>query len=93
MNQQEVLLSREPVALFKILKFENLAASGGEAKQFISEGRVRVNGRVETRKARKMRSGDVIECHGMVMKLIAGPKMVSDGSTPQGEAEDDHGTQ
>ncbi|MCL6416109.1 RNA-binding S4 domain-containing protein [Aestuariirhabdus sp. Z084] len=55
---------REPVELFKILKFEGMVASGGDAKSAIAEGQVLVNGEVETRKRRKMLSGDVLEFHG-----------------------------
>ena len=56
-----VELSREPVELYKILKFEGLVASGGEAKMVISEGMVLVNGKVETRKRKKIVAGDTIE--------------------------------
>jgi len=52
---------QEPIELYKVLKFENLVSSGGEAKYAISEGRVRVNGDIETRKRKKIVSGDVIE--------------------------------
>ncbi len=58
---REVLISKEPVELFKLLKFEGMAASGGEAKYFISEGKVLVNGETETRKRKKIISGDIIE--------------------------------
>ena len=43
------------------MKFENIVASGGEAKHVISEGPVRVNGEVETRKRKKIFSADVVE--------------------------------
>ncbi|MBI5604424.1 MAG: RNA-binding S4 domain-containing protein [Deltaproteobacteria bacterium] len=56
-----VKISEEPVELYKILKFENLVDSGGEAKYVISEGQVMVNGKVETRKRKKIFSGDVVE--------------------------------
>ena len=56
-----VELSREPVALYKILKFESLAANGGEAKAAVAAGQVLVNGEVETQKRKKIRSGDTIE--------------------------------
>jgi len=52
------------IELYKILKRENMAASGGEAKFMISEGMVQVNGEVETRKRRKTVAGDVVECNG-----------------------------
>ena len=38
-----------------------MATSGGEAKSIIADGRVIVNGKVETRKRRKIVSGDIIE--------------------------------
>jgi len=54
-------LESEFVELFKILKFEGLADSGGDAKQAIAEGRVSVNGEIETRKRKKIKAGDQID--------------------------------
>ena len=56
-----VEISSEPVELYKVLKFEGMVATGGEAKQVISEGLVLVNGKVETRKRKKIVAGDIIE--------------------------------
>ena len=56
-----VEVHKEPVELYKILKFEGMVGSGGEAKLVISEGFVLVNGEVETRKRKKIISGDIIE--------------------------------
>jgi ribosome-associated protein len=56
-----IIINKEPVELFKILKFEGIVGSGGEAKMVISEGLVRVNGEVETQKRKKIVSGDTIE--------------------------------
>ena len=52
---------REPAELYKLLKFEGLASSGGEAKTLIAGGLVKVNGEVETRKRKKIVAGDVVE--------------------------------
>lgn len=52
-----------------ILKFEGLAASGGEAKSAIAEGRVLVNGKIETRKRKKIVSGDVILFDGVSIRI------------------------
>ena len=65
----DVEIPKEPVELYKILKFEGLVPSGGEAKLVISEGMVLLNGEVETRKRKKILSGDVIEFAGNVMKV------------------------
>ncbi len=54
-------LESEFVELYKILKFEGLTESGGDAKQAIAEGLVTVNGEVETRKSKKIRPGDQID--------------------------------
>ncbi len=61
MVMRVVGISKEPVELYKILKFEGMAASGGEAKLVIAEGLVLVNGKVETRKRKKIVAGDIIE--------------------------------
>lgn len=58
---REVEITTEPVELYKILKFEGMASSGGEAKFVIEQGQVIVNGEVETRKRKKIVSGDIIE--------------------------------
>ena len=60
-KMKDIEITSEPVELYKILKFEGLVASGGEAKLVIEQGQVMVNGSVETRKRKKMFSGDVIE--------------------------------
>lgn len=54
-------IKKEPVELYKILKFEGLVGTGGEAKIVIDEGLVKVNGEVETRRRNKIKDGFVIE--------------------------------
>ena len=68
---KEIVITREPVELFKILKFENLAASGGEAKAMIEDGLVLVNGLVETQKRKKIVSGDIIVVMNTEYKIVA----------------------
>ncbi len=67
---QDVVINRVPVELYKVLKFEGLVASGGEAKQAVAEGMVIVNGELEMRKRRKLNAGDVIEFNGEVLRLV-----------------------
>lgn len=55
--------------MHKVLKFESLAASGGEAKHMIAEGLVKLNGRVETQKQKKIYPGDVIEIEGCRLEI------------------------
>ncbi len=58
---KDVEITTEPIELHKLLKFEGLAASGGEAKALIADGKVLLNGVVETQKRKKLVSGDFIE--------------------------------
>lgn len=64
-----VAINRQPVELFKILKFEGLVATGGEAKLVIAAGQVSVNGEVETRKRRKIVDGDVVAFAGETLRI------------------------
>ena len=59
MRTVEIL--KQTVELFKILKFEGMVGSGGEAKMVLADGLVIVNGDVETRKRKKIINGDIIE--------------------------------
>jgi ribosome-associated protein len=64
---KKVMLAREPVELYKILKFESLVNSGAEAKLVIDDGLVSVNGELELRRRRKIRENDIVEFDGVRM--------------------------
>ena len=66
----------EPVELFKILKFEGLVGSGGEAKMVVADGLVELNGKVETQKRKKIISGDVIKFSDEVLLIRFVPQKV-----------------
>ena len=61
---REVEIRREPVELYKLLKFEGMASSGGEAKMMIAAGLVTVNGEIETQKRKKIVAGDIVGLAG-----------------------------
>ena len=65
-----ITINREPVELYKILKFEGLVSTGGEAKIMIDEGLVKVNGQVELRRRNKIKSGDVIEFNDIQYQVV-----------------------
>lgn len=64
-----VFLTKSPVELYKILKFEGIAASGAEAKLMIEQGMVTVNGELETRKRRKIIGGDIIQLDDITLMI------------------------
>lgn len=61
---RKVEIRRQPIELYRLLKFEGMTSSGGQAKTVIAEGLVRVNGESETRKRRKILAGDIVEFAG-----------------------------
>jgi|TARA_B110000263_G_scaffold200467_1_gene179710 ribosome-associated protein len=67
---REVEITKEPVELYKILKFEGVVSSGGEAKAVIDDGQVMVNGEVEKRRRKKIQSGDIIEYMNEKLKIL-----------------------
>jgi ribosome-associated protein len=67
-----VEISNAPIALHKLIKLANLVASGGEAKYVITEGLVTVNGAVETKKGKKIFSGDIVEFQGTRIQVANG---------------------
>lgn len=61
MNQHSFTLDKEFVELHSLLKLLVLAPSGGAAKAMIAAGAVSVDGHTETRKACKIRAGQVVK--------------------------------
>ena len=60
----EVAIRDEFIKLGQALKLAGLVENGAEAKEWIQNGDVRVNGEVDTRRGRKCVPGDIIELEG-----------------------------
>jgi ribosome-associated protein len=84
-------MNRQPIELFKILKFEGLVNSGGQAKLVIGDGQVKLNGKVETQKSKKILSGDVIEfeAHELHMLLKEPEESLHQDAVPEPAAPSD----
>jgi len=57
-------ITTEYIKLDSFLKGANIVSSGGEAKEMIIEGEVRVNGELEMRRGRKLYPGDRVSLRG-----------------------------
>lgn len=62
-------LKDEYITLAQLLKICNLVGSGGEAKAWLAEEKVLVNGEPENRRGRKLRSGDKVETGGETIEI------------------------
>lgn len=54
-------INTDIIKLDAFLKWSGIVVNGSDAKVIISEGIVKVNGEVETRRGRKLTKGDKIE--------------------------------
>ena len=70
MDRQEVKISTEFIKLDALLKFAGLTATGGEAKEAVQAGRVKVNGQVCAMRGKKLRPGDVVELDGTELTVV-----------------------
>ena len=53
-------------------KFAGLCETGGEAKELIQGGAVKVNGEVCTMRGKKCRAGDTVELDGQTVQIAEG---------------------
>jgi ribosome-associated protein len=66
---REVGIDGDMIRLGQLLKLADLVDTGGEGKELIGDGEVRVNGEVETRRGRQLRDGDVVELDGEQIRV------------------------
>ena len=67
----DVPIHTEFIKLQDLLKFANLVATGGEAKERIQAGEVTVNGEVCTMRGKKLHPGDLVTCLGGAWRVTA----------------------
>ncbi|MDY0103401.1 MAG: RNA-binding S4 domain-containing protein [Lentimicrobium sp.] len=60
------------IQLNQLLKLLNLVESGGEANQAITSGEVKVNGKVELQKRKKLFPGDEVEFEDEKIAIVLG---------------------
>lgn len=66
-NTQSFAIRGEYIELIQLLKALNYAESGGQAKAFVEEGLVKLNGQIELRKRAKLRTGDRVEFQNTII--------------------------
>lgn len=58
---KKVEINTATIKLDQFLKWATLVASGGEAKDAIKNGLIKVNGELELRRGRQLKKGDIVE--------------------------------
>ena len=70
--EQEIPIITEYIKLESFMKLANMVESGGMAKNFILNEKVKVNGEVCAMRGKKLRPGDVVGFDGCSYKVIQG---------------------
>ena len=69
MQKETVKIQTEFIKLDALLKFAGVTDTGGEAKEAIQAGEVKVNGEVCTMRGKKLRPGDVVALEGVELTV------------------------
>ena len=67
---EEILISTEFIKLDSFLKFSGVVSLGSEAKMYILDELVTVNGEICTQRGKKLYKGDVVEFNGEEYKVV-----------------------
>ena len=71
-SMDKIRINTEFIKLDALLKFAGLCETGGEAKELIQGGAVKVNGEVCTMRGKKCRAGDTVELDGQTVQIAEG---------------------
>lgn len=66
---ETIKIKDDYIKLGQALKLAGLVGSGVDAKFVIQDGQVKVNGEVDTRRGKKLVSGDNFEFNGVVVTV------------------------
>ena len=66
----EIKIDQPFIKLGQVLKLAGIADSGSYAKLFISDGLVKVNDEVDTRRGRKVYPGDIVTFEDQTIKIV-----------------------
>ena len=65
----DVSIGGEMIRLGQFLKFSGLLDSGGDAKEVVIDGFVKVNGEIDRRRGRQLHDGDLVTFEGRTVRV------------------------
>lgn len=68
--REEIQIRDEFIKLGQVLKLAGLVDSGVDAKLVIQDGKVKVNGKTEYQRGKKLHPGDVFSYNGQEIKIV-----------------------
>ncbi len=70
MQEEKIKIHTDFIKLDALLKFANLCPTGGDAKNVIQDGEVKVNGETCTMRGKKIRPGDRVTLPGASVLVL-----------------------
>lgn len=67
---KKISINTEIIKLDSFLKWCGAVSTGAEAKIYIKNGEVKVNGEIEKRRGKKLKKGDVVEFKNEVYVIM-----------------------
>jgi ribosome-associated protein len=67
---REVLIRGDTIRLGQLLKLADVIDSGAQAREFLADTSVMVNGERETRRGRQLHPGDVVVADGDQLRIV-----------------------
>ena len=68
-KRTEIAINTEYITLGQFLKLADIIQSGGEAKSFLAQNEVEIDGISDNRRGRKLRGGEIIEILGQTYEI------------------------
>lgn len=69
-KKETVKINTDFIQLQSFLKFKGIAETGGQAKEFIQDGIIKVNSEVCTARGKKLRNGDIISAFAVDYEIV-----------------------
>ena len=66
---ESLKIKTDYITLQQLLKIEDIISSGGEAKYYLANNEVYVNGELENRRGRKLYPNDIVKVAGKEFKI------------------------
>lgn len=66
---KEISVNTEIIKLDSFMKWSGITVLGSEAKMYIQNEEVKVNGEIETKRGKKLRDNDIVEFNGEEYKV------------------------
>ena len=65
----EIVINTDYITLGQFLKLADIIQSGGEAKSFLAQNEVKIDGISDNRRGRKLRGGEALEILGQKYEI------------------------